>query len=353
MFSKLSTALLCMVSLFAGTVFSQNTSTGASSLDQMFYKDVNVTRGLTYHYYFSPPSQGQPVLMFLHGFLSSSSDWHNQIEFFQNEGYGLIVPDMLGYGGTAKPVNPELYKSSLISQDMVDLLDAENVEEAIVVGHDWGSKIVARLANYFPECFSAFGFVSVGYFLPSVFDANMTKINNLTTEAIGYEIFGYWDFFSSNGADTLIESHLDSFYDLMFPNDTVFWITDFAPEGKMQAWLEANRTTATGNYERDAQISIWRDEGMAAAVCWYIIVTSDIERNDDQGIPQDNLTIKKPVFFGAALRDYVAIAASHISRTLQASENTTTIHEYNSGHWAMFEVAVQLNSDLLAWVESL
>ncbi|KAJ3824652.1 alpha/beta-hydrolase [Lentinula raphanica] len=357
MFSKLSTALLCMVSIFGGTVSSQNTSTGASSLNQTFYKDVNVTRGLTYHYYFSPPSQDQPVLMFLHGFPSSSYDWHYQIEFFQNKGYGLIVPDMLGYGGTAKPVDPELYKSSLISQDMVDILDTENVEEAIAVGHDWGSKIVGRLANYFPERFSAFAFISVGYFPPSILEANMSEINNITTQAIGYEIFGYWDFFSSDGANELIESHLDSFYDLTFPNDTVLRITDFAPEGATQAWLEANRTTAAGDYitpeERDTQIGLWRDEGLTGALCWYKILTSTIERDDDQGIPQENLTIKKPVFMGASLRDYVAIAASQIASTLQVSENTTIIREYDAGHWAILEAAAQLNSDLLAWIESL
>ncbi|KAJ3757956.1 Alpha/Beta hydrolase protein [Lentinula raphanica] len=345
-----------MVSIFGGTVSSQNTTTGASSLNQTFYKDVNVTRGLTYHYYFSPPSQGQPVLMFLHGFPSSSYDWHYQIEFFQKKGYGLIVPDMLGYGGTAKPVDPELYKSSLISQDMVDILDTENVEEAIAVGHDWGSKIVGRLANYFPERFFAFGFISVGYFPPSILEANMSEINNITTQAIGYEIFGYWDFFSSDGANELIESHLDSFYDLTFPNDTVLRITDFAPEGATQAWLEANRTTAAGDYitpEANTQIGLWRDEGLTGALCWYKILTSTIECDDDQGIPQENLTIKKPVFMGASLRDYVAIAASQIASTLQVSENTTIIREYDAGHWATLEAAAQLNSDLLAWIESL
>lgn len=71
------------------------------------------------------------------------------------------------------------------------------------------------------------------------------------------------------------------------------------------------------------------------------------------GIPQENLTIKKPVFLGAALEDYVAIAALEINSIIQASENATTIQQYDSGHWVMLEAKDQVNSDLLAWIESL
>lgn len=59
------------------------------------------------------------------------------MSFFETEGYGLIVPDQLGYGGTDKPTDPALYLSSLICQDLVDILDGENAEDVIAVGHDW------------------------------------------------------------------------------------------------------------------------------------------------------------------------------------------------------------------------
>ncbi len=108
------------------------------SPDPSFYKDFNVSRGINYHYYFSSPQDGaKPYLLFLHGFPSSSYDWRYQIEFFSNQGYGLIVPDMLGYGGTARPIETEAYKSSLITKDLVDILDHEGVQRVIAIGHDW------------------------------------------------------------------------------------------------------------------------------------------------------------------------------------------------------------------------
>jgi len=106
-------------------------------MDPSLYKSVTTRRNLKYSYYFSPSTSGKPVLLFVHGFPNTSYGWRYQVNFFKAQGYGLIVPDMLGYGGTDKPTDPAQYKSSLMSQDVIDILDAENVEKAIAIGHDW------------------------------------------------------------------------------------------------------------------------------------------------------------------------------------------------------------------------
>lgn len=109
----------------------------SSTMDASLYKDFTVSRGLNYHYYHSAPQDGKPVLFLLHGFPSTSKDWRDQVAFFKDEGYGLIVPDMLGYSGTASPKDPNDYRVSLIVKDLADILDAEKVDKAIVIGHDW------------------------------------------------------------------------------------------------------------------------------------------------------------------------------------------------------------------------
>ena len=101
------------------------------------YKDLTSSRGLNYHYYFVPAQDSKHTLLFLHGFPNTSNDWRHQAVFFGAKGYGLIVPDMLGYGGTAKPANAEEYKASLIVKDVVDILDGEKIQKVIVIGHDW------------------------------------------------------------------------------------------------------------------------------------------------------------------------------------------------------------------------
>ncbi|KAG5353054.1 hypothetical protein C0989_010860 [Termitomyces sp. Mn162] len=106
-------------------------------MDSTIYKSVSTRRSLKYNYFFSAPAAGKPVLLFVHGFPSTSYDWRYQVTFFKEKGYGLIVPDMLGYGGTDKPTDAVDYKLGLIAQDLVDILDAEKINKAIAVGHDW------------------------------------------------------------------------------------------------------------------------------------------------------------------------------------------------------------------------
>lgn len=106
-------------------------------MDPASYKDATTSRGLKYHYYYVAASGPQPTLLFLHGFPSTSYDWRHQVAFFQPRGYGILVPDLLGYGGTDKPDAPEEYAISRIVRDLVDVLDAEGIEKVVSIGHDW------------------------------------------------------------------------------------------------------------------------------------------------------------------------------------------------------------------------
>ena len=106
-------------------------------MDSFDSKDVVTPRGLKYHYYSSPARDGKRTILFCHGFPSSATDWLKIALHFKEHGYGIIIPDMLGYGGTDKPTDPALYTHSGMSQDLVSILDAEEVEKVVAVGHDW------------------------------------------------------------------------------------------------------------------------------------------------------------------------------------------------------------------------
>ena len=112
-------------------------------LNDSAYRRVTVSRGLEYQYYRHPGDPSKPTLLFLHGFPSTSYDWRIQAAFFGGDGYGLIIPDMLGYGGTASPSEVAAYKASLICKDMIEILDTESVSRCIVIGHDWLAQITS------------------------------------------------------------------------------------------------------------------------------------------------------------------------------------------------------------------
>lgn len=106
-------------------------------MDASLYKDFTTSRGFKYHYWYASAKEDKPILLFCHGFPSTSNDWRKVAPYFAAKGYGIIVPDMLGYGGTDKPTDPALYVQSAIGKDLVDILDHERVSKAIAIGHDW------------------------------------------------------------------------------------------------------------------------------------------------------------------------------------------------------------------------
>jgi soluble epoxide hydrolase/lipid-phosphate phosphatase len=106
-------------------------------MDASLYKLHTVTRGLTYNYYFSPAHPGKPTLLLVHGFPSTSQDWHKLVSHFRPLGYGLLVPDALGYGGSSRPTDAGAYRMSLQTRDLVEILDHEALGRVVAVGHDW------------------------------------------------------------------------------------------------------------------------------------------------------------------------------------------------------------------------
>jgi pimeloyl-ACP methyl ester carboxylesterase len=112
-------------------------------MDENNYKQTKTKRGFNYTYYYSPPTAGKPVLFFSHGFPSASFLWRKQVAFFQPLGYGIIVPDHLGYRGTDKPTDPKLYVGHGLAADMADILDAEAVAQVVAIGHDWCVRVLS------------------------------------------------------------------------------------------------------------------------------------------------------------------------------------------------------------------
>ncbi|PBK59822.1 alpha/beta-hydrolase [Armillaria solidipes] len=207
-------------------------------MDPALYKKFTASRGLQYYYLAFPGDTNKPILLFLHGFPSTSYDWKHQVEFFKARGYRLIVPDMLGYGGTSKPTDPSAYRQSLITKDIVELLDAENADRVIAIGHDWGALTASRLANYYPDRFLAFGFLAVGYV-----DSSLNPISFMP-----FELYGYWSFLSETDAHTIVVKNLDSLYTLLFCEDPELWKEYMNPPGGLKKWIENKHTTKVGSF---------------------------------------------------------------------------------------------------------
>ncbi len=88
-------------------------------------------------------SREAPCLLFLHGFPSSSLDFHRVLEAF-SERYRVVVHDHLGFGLSAKPAG---YSYSLMEQADVALnvWRQLGIRKGHLVAHDYGTSIATEL----------------------------------------------------------------------------------------------------------------------------------------------------------------------------------------------------------------
>ncbi|SJL00528.1 uncharacterized protein ARMOST_03841 [Armillaria ostoyae] len=134
-------------------------------------------------------------------------------------------------------------------------------------------------------------------------------------------------------------------------------VSSFTPTGALKSYLLQGKTdNPIASYiteeEKEYHKKELLDGGMTGCLNWYTVMVSGIDAEDNKAIPADNLEITKPVFYGGALHDAVALNAVNKAATIDKCKNAT-LHEYNGGHWIIWEAKDEINRDLLEWLKSL
>jgi haloalkane dehalogenase len=114
------------------------------------YIDVN---DLRMHYLDEGPAYANPILL-LHGVPTWSYLYRNMISKIAGAGNRVIVPDLIGFGRSDKPINKShhSYKAHIEwIKIFIERLDLKNI---ILFGQDWGSLIGLRIAAEQPDLFS-------------------------------------------------------------------------------------------------------------------------------------------------------------------------------------------------------
>ena len=104
-----------------------------------------------------------PAVLFCHGFPDTSFTWRRQMEVVAEAGFRAIAPDMRGYGQSSAPADAALYTPLQTAGDLVGLLDALHLADAVLVGHDWGATHAWNAALMRPDRFLAIFCLSVPY----------------------------------------------------------------------------------------------------------------------------------------------------------------------------------------------
>jgi haloalkane dehalogenase len=108
---------------------------------------------LRIHYIDEGPADAAPVLM-LHGEPSWSYLYRKMIPVVTAAGYRAVVPDLVGFGRSDKPIRREDYTYQHHVDWMTGFLETLDLKRITLVGQDWGGLIGLRLATEHEEWFA-------------------------------------------------------------------------------------------------------------------------------------------------------------------------------------------------------
>ena len=96
------------------------------------------------------PKSGPPVIL-LHGFPEFWYGWNKQIYLLADAGMRVIVPDQRGFNLSDKPKGISAYRLDILARDIINLMDALDIQKVNLCGHDWGGVVAWAAAVLYPD----------------------------------------------------------------------------------------------------------------------------------------------------------------------------------------------------------
>lgn len=291
-----------------------------------------------------------PFVLLLHGFPESWYSWRHQLPALADAGYHAVAPDIRGYGQSDAPDEIEAYSMKELTADAIGILDALDVETAVVIGHDWGAPMAWNSALLYPERVRAVGGLSVPYMprspLPPI---------QLLTQMFGDNFFYILYFQEPGVAEEELESDVRrSLRMFMFsasgeaPEGAATpakkkgaKLMDGMPEPETMPWLtEADLDFYTGEFERT---------GFRGGLNRYRNMDRDWEE-----LPQlADKKIEQPALFIAGERDPV-VRFTSMDAMKELVPNMRVMETLpGCGHWTQQERPTEVNEKLIEFLGGL
>jgi soluble epoxide hydrolase / lipid-phosphate phosphatase len=271
-------------------------------------------RGVKYTYYVSQSNTStkkHPTLFFIHGFPDSAHLWSAVVTKLGDIPNQIIIPDCLGYAGTDKPTDTNLYSYKGQADDLVDILNSENAKYTIILGHDWGSALAQRTYLFRRDLFVGVVLLNTAYMLPSDQSFDLKAVNNLTEKVWGYPQFSYWELFTSPAAHEIIDNNLERMWQVLH-GDVEDWMKRlFCVPDAMEKFLLGDEDVPLKAYAVQTE---WKDRfftdfasGFAPALQMYKATAFNVQAKSDALLAKGNLLIDVPLLFVICTQDSVCL----------------------------------------------
>ncbi|CAH3019895.1 unnamed protein product [Porites evermanni] len=90
--------------------------------------------------YVAKGDTGKPFMLCLHGFPEFWYSWRYQLKAF-SDNFRMVAVDLRGYGDSDSPKGREHYKTSLLVNDIKEIIEALDYKSCTLLSHDWGGAL--------------------------------------------------------------------------------------------------------------------------------------------------------------------------------------------------------------------
>lgn len=115
-----------------------------------FFPIASQGQSLEMAYIFLPGEAGKPVVTLLHGKNFNADYWASTARHLQKQGYGVLMPDQIGFGKSSKPMQYQ-YSFPVLASHTRALMKSLGIERSVVIGHSMGGMLASRFALMYPQ----------------------------------------------------------------------------------------------------------------------------------------------------------------------------------------------------------
>jgi pimeloyl-ACP methyl ester carboxylesterase len=288
-----------------GTAVTRNTSAPFGPVRQINAGVLNVG------YVEAGPADGRAVIL-MHGFPYDIHSYADVAPLLAAEGYRVVVPYFRGHGTTTflSAATPRNVDQVAFALDILALMDALGIEQAILAGYDWGSRTGDIIAALWPQRVKAL--VSVTGYLITNLAAQKRPLAPMLEWAWWYQYY----FTTDRGVLGLTEYRHD-LGELIWKFNSPTWDFDEATYNLTAAAFNNTDyvSIVTGNYR-------WR-QGLAPSEPEYASIENQLQESPVIPVPTVTIDGKydpfTPAGSGSAYRDHFSGKYAH--ETLPVGHN--------------------------------
>jgi pimeloyl-ACP methyl ester carboxylesterase len=300
--------------------------------------------------------QGEgPLIILCHGFPECWYSWRHQLPALAKAGFRAVAPDLRGYGRSDRPEEVEKYTILHDIGDIVGLVDALGVQQAVIAGHDVGATMAWQAALLRPDRIRAVIALSPP-FRPRGFGdpGPPTTLMPRNENAVFYQLFLQTPEAEAALGRDLRRTFRSQFYALSGdrpPSAARGFPAGMVPRKgavlsdpvSLPAWVTES--------DIDVYVAEFTRSGFRGPLAWY----RDVDRSWELLAPFAGATVTIPALYIAGDRDFVAAVFSPFiaKQSAMVPRLRPAIMLPGCGHWTQQERAPEVSAAMIDFLRSL